>query len=190
MLSPRALTVPGIGGTWCAVRCRSRCEKVLAASLLEAGFDYFLPLVKHVDKYRRASYSPIQFLRGLVFASSQDTPEPGYAVPTALHYFLRAHHAFYGLIVVSAASQRQFQAELERIYGDIVNKRITSDTYLSESFAVVGQVCKVRDGLYQGQKVTIDRVISSARVEVEIVTMGDRRPLEIDVEHLEPVAAA
>src|SRR4051812_43601518 len=101
MLSPRARTVPGIGGTWCAIRCKTNNEKSLANDLCRAGFDYFLPLIRRVDKSRHTYFTPPHFLRGLIFASSQDAPEPGYAVPTALHYFLADHHAFYGVIPVS-----------------------------------------------------------------------------------------
>jgi hypothetical protein len=186
MLSPRALTVPGIGGTWCAVRCKPRNEKSLALDMLRAGFDYFLPLVRRVDNWRHVTYSPPTFLRGLLFASSQDAPEPGYAVPTALHYFLHDHHAFYGLIPVASSAQAQFQRELQEIHFKIVTGEITDNML---GFAVVGQVCKIRDGAYQGQTVAIERIVSPNRVVVGVVTMGDTRSLEVDARALEPVGS-
>ncbi len=185
MLSPRARTVPGIGGTWCALRCKTNNEKSLAYDLCRAGFDFFVPLVKRTDNRNRVSYSPPHFLRGLVFASSQDAPEPGYAVPTALHYFLADHHAFYGTIPVSQAAQPQFQRELEEIHFKIVTGKLTDN---ATDFAIVNRICVIRDGPYQGQKVTVERVISSSRVVVGVTTLGDIRPTEIDVRQLEPAS--
>ncbi len=183
MLSPRARTVPGIGGTWCAIRCKTNNEKSLASDLCRAGFDFFVPLVRRTDKWNRTTFSPPQFLRGLVFASSQEAPAPGYHLPTRLFYFLDNHHAYYGTIPVSQAAQPQFQRELEQIHFKIVTGELTDNM---TGFAVIDQICVIRDGAYQGQRVKIERVISSHRVIVGVTTMGDIRPTEIDVRSLEP----
>lgn len=186
MLSPRAMTVPGIGGYWAAIRCKTNHEKRLASDLLRGGFDYFLPLVQRVDKWRNVTHAPPMFLRGMVFASCQDDPAPDYAISSKLFYFLIDHASYYGTIAVSRAAQPQFQLELEEIHHKIVTGELTDSAI---GFAIVGQVCRIRDGFGMGQIVTIDRIIAPGRVEVAMPLMGDLRSYEIDARHLEPVTS-
>jgi hypothetical protein len=188
MLSPLAMTVPGIGGTWCAVRVKSRHEKSLAADMLARGFDYFLPLVKTPNPSGRNlfSYQPPPFLRGLIFASSQDKPAPGFRIPTELFYFLDAHPSEYGIIEVAPSAQRRFQCELEQIHSRIVNEEITSETFRGGFVPVLDQICEVRDGAYRGQKGKVGRMLANGNVELFTRTLGDVNPLEISPHLLEP----
>jgi hypothetical protein len=187
MLSPRALTVPGVGGTWCAVRVRPRNEKAFAADMLARGFDFFLPLVKYKDGSRRTIQAPPVHLRGLIFASSQEKPDEGFHVPTELHYFLIAHPAYYGVITVCQSAQRQFQMELEQIHSDIVRSE-KSGGYESGRFTpLLNQVCEIRDGAFRGQMVKVTRVLAGGRVEVVGGLVGAASSMSIEANRLDPI---
>lgn len=183
MLPPRAQTIPGIGGFWCGVKCRPRSEKDFAADLMRAGFDFFVPLVNREDNWGRVVQVPPLWLTGMLFASSPDAPYPGFQVPTALHYFLQEHRAFYRMLPVAAAAQERFQIELQHIHAEIVQNNHSD---YSIKTPMVGQMMQVTEGNFQGQRVTVERIVSPTRVVVGVTTLGDIRPTEIDVRHLEP----
>jgi hypothetical protein len=183
MLPPRALTVAGIGGTWNIVRVRSRCEKSLAADLLEAGIDYFLPLLKSKDRFGRVAYSPLEALKGFLFTSTPQTPPEGYFIPPLLQDFLSRHHAFYGFVQTSLSGQARLVTELEQIYSGIVEKRIKVGVSV-----VKGAKCEVTSGPYRGCVGVVDRVLKKGWAIIDMKTLNQMIPVEVELKDLEPVS--
>jgi hypothetical protein len=189
MLSPRALTVPGIGGTWVVAKVRPRSEKDVAASLLEKGFDYFLPLRKRVRHYpnshvKRIQFVPLGYLSGFVFCSSHDEVVSGYDVPTDLFYFLDEHTAVGSIVKVPAGAQERLVKELSDIHGDICrNPNWTGD---AGELVVKGAKCRVRSGPFMGNEGVIDDTGQGWAI-LPITILGRAVPTRIPVEDLEPI---
>jgi hypothetical protein len=184
MLSPRALTVAGIGGTWVVAECMSRHEKSLTADLLDAGFDFFLPLVrttKTSGRKRFTTFAPLNCLSGYVFASSSLPVEPDYHVPRDLHDFLDAHRSVFGMIEVRPSAQAKLVEELAQLHGAILN---TPD--FADRFTLKGVTCRVTRGPYVGcEGVVIGEDEGYALLPVTLV--GQLVPTRIDVADLSPI---
>jgi transcription antitermination factor NusG len=184
MLSPRALTVAGVKGHWVVVECASRHEKRLAQALADAGFDFFLPLVRSVKKSGRTRYvtlAPIPGLNGYVFAASTDPLEDGYLCPRDLFEFLDNHASVYGTIEVSRGAQPQLVREMTELYGMIVN-----NPSFGEHFAVKGQACRVISGPLQGREGIIDSAGNGWAI-LPISILKRSVPTKIPVSQLEPI---
>lgn len=184
MLSPRARTVLGIEGTWVVVECASRHEKALAQSLSDAGFDYFLPLVRTVKisgRKRYVTHAPIPGLNGYVFAASAEPLETGYLIPHDLHQFLDSHRSVYGLIEVAGGMQAQLVREMNQLHGMIL-----TNPNFGEHFAVKGRTCRVTSGPFLGMEGVIDESGDGWAI-LPITILGRLVPTRVPVNVLEPV---
>jgi transcription antitermination factor NusG len=184
MLSPRAMTIPGIGGTWVVVEVRPRNEKDLTLDLLDAGFDFFLPLVKRVTvshRRRRIHFVPINELSGYVFAASPEEVPAGAMVPPALHQFLASHHAVFDLIEVHRGYQPTLVRELTELHGAVIR-----NPHFGDNFVVRGAKCRVRSGPFEGKEGVIDDTGQGWAI-LPITILGRAVPTRIPVEDLEPI---
>lgn len=181
MLSPRAMTVAGIGGHWVVARVRPRAEKELAGDLRDAGFDYFLPLKRHRTPDRHVRHLPLQHLARLVFCAAQDAPLPGYNVPTDLFYFLKEHPSCQGMVEVPPARQGQLVRELSEIHHGIC----LNPEHVDEQFARPGKRVRIKSGAFMGREAEIDTVGKRCRVTVPVTLLGQTVPLTIAASEVE-----
>lgn len=180
-----ALTVRGVAGTWMIAKVRPRSEKELARDLARAGYGYFLPLLKKVDDWKRTRYLPIPSLARYVFCASTGEIVPGYDIPTDLFYFLAEHPAVSDKQGIAASRQSRFATELDDIYSRVVAAPMY-DTW-TKPFIAADRKYKLKFGAFRGQEAWIDREGKRGRVWVLIESMGQKIPLEVDPNDLEPM---
>lgn len=184
MLSPRAMTVAGIRGTWVVAEVRPRNEKDVTLDLLDAGFDFFLPLVKRITtshRRRRVHFVPINELSGYVFAASPEPVPAGSQVPPALHQFLVSHNAVFDLIEVHRGYQPTLVRELTELHGAVIR-----NPHFGDNFVVKGAKCRVRGGPFEGKEGVIDDAGQGWAI-LPITILGRSVPTRIPVEDLEPL---
>jgi hypothetical protein len=181
MLSPRAMTVPGVGGHWVIAKVRPRAEKDFAADLLAAGFDYFLPLLRKKTADRHVRYLPLSHLIRTVFCSAQDEPVPGYHVPTGLFYFIIEHPAYQGMVRVPPGKQQQLVRELSEIhYGVMLNPE-----HADETPAKPGKKIRIKSGAFMGREAEVDAVNKKCQVTVPITLLGQTVSLTVPSSEIE-----
>lgn len=185
MVPPRALTIPGLGPvSWVVAECLPRSEKEVARDLLNAGFDFFLPLVKKTTvshRHRRIHYVPIPGLEGYIFAASREMPERGKHITDSLKSFLDDHRAVYDIIEIHTAAQPAFVAEITALHGAVMTGK------LGENPIGPGTRCRVKHGPFEGKEGVIDS-LGKGWAMIPISILGRSVTIEIPVDDLEPIA--
>jgi hypothetical protein len=188
MVAPRAMTIAGLGKvTWIVAEVQPRSEKKLAADLLAAGHDYFLPLIKRVTvshRRRRVHHVPIEGLGGYVFAASNELPYEGHHVGHDLHEFLIGHRAVFDLIEIHTAAQSAFVQELTTLHGAVMTGMFSDEKKMGP-----GTACRVKYGPFEGKQGRIDSIGKGWAI-LPITLLNRKICVEIPVSDLEPITDA
>lgn len=187
MVGVTADRVADVRGTWAVARVRPRAEKSVVEDLAQAGFDYFLPLVRKI--LRRPGHGPETYyvprpdLHRFVFAASPGAVAPGFAVPTDLFYFLAGHPHVSGMIAVPLAAQPEFVRQLGWVEADVAARpdwRPAVDPH-------AWRRARVTRGPFMGHEGYVDAVGKRGRVRVVLETTETAVELDAPVGDLEPI---
>jgi transcriptional antiterminator NusG len=170
-LSPLLGEISTSAGTWFVAHTHSRCEKAVAQELLRREIPFYLPMAERMSRSGGRRYLVDEPLfRGYLFFAGDDQTPP---------LVMGTRKVCKTMEVVQ---QERLCSELRAI-----EMALTVQPRLEAcSFAVPGRLCRVRSGPLQGVKGKVLQRGRDMLIMLEVATLGQYVPFEIDGELLEP----